>query len=348
MRYNIEHLTALNNRYTKDDFVFFWGHTSMGDGVTKACLSQWYPCTFTIYGQTYNCAEQYMMAEKARIFNDEPIRQQILRETNQMTIKKLGRKVSGFDGAVWEAERYDVVFMGNMAKFTQNPQLEGFLIGTGDKILVAASPKDTIWGIGLDEFHPDACNPEKWHGKNLLGFTLMDVRQLLYEERAKQDIHARFFRYYETVAEFHRMGYELFRVCPCISPNGASYRCWLTVKQNTWDRCGVFIDKQQGDDIALFCPNCTLPWDDSGMTPRENAEKIIRDYPRLARNALGRDPEYVEWFKLAVDECRQGHYMYALADNSNPLHSGYIPLTGVDGRGLPFPPPGTSPTESIY
>lgn len=105
----------------------------MGDGVTKACLSQWYPCTFTIYGQTYNCAEQYMMAEKARIFNDEPIRQQILRETNQMTIKKLGRKVSGFDGAVWEAERYDVVFMGNMAKFTQNPQLEGFLIGQETK-----------------------------------------------------------------------------------------------------------------------------------------------------------------------------------------------------------------------
>ena len=34
------------------------------------------------------------------------------------------------------------------------------------------------------------------------------------------DIHARFVRYYETVAELHRMGYELFRVCPYISPNG--------------------------------------------------------------------------------------------------------------------------------
>ena len=55
MRYNIEHLTALNKRYTREDFVFFWGHTNKGDGVTKVCLSQWYPCSFTIDGQPYNC-----------------------------------------------------------------------------------------------------------------------------------------------------------------------------------------------------------------------------------------------------------------------------------------------------
>ena len=48
------------------------------------------------------------------------------------------------------------------------------------------------------------------------------------------DIHARFVRYYETVAELHQMGYELFRVCPYISPNGMCYRCWLTIKKNTW------------------------------------------------------------------------------------------------------------------
>jgi predicted NAD-dependent protein-ADP-ribosyltransferase YbiA (DUF1768 family) len=60
----------------------------------------------------------------ARVFNDEPIREQIMRETDQMTIKKLGRRVMGFDGAIWEGERYDVVFRGNMAKFTQNPHLQ--------------------------------------------------------------------------------------------------------------------------------------------------------------------------------------------------------------------------------
>ena len=162
------------------------------------------------------------------------------------------------------------------------------------------------------------------------------------------DMHARFVRYYETVAELHRMGFELFRVCPYISPNGMCYRCWLTIKKNTWKRCGAFFNEREGDDQALYTPDCTLPWDDSGMTPRENAERIIQGYPRLARNALGRDPEYVEWFKLAVDECRQGHYFYGFDEYFNPLRDGYIPLTGVNGRGLPLPPLGDSDTQSVY
>ena len=73
------------------------------------------------------------------------------------------------------------------------------------------------------------------------------------------DIHARFVRYYETVAELHRMGYELFRVCPYISPNGMCYRCWLTIKKNTWKGCGAFFNEQRGDDQALYTPDCTLP-----------------------------------------------------------------------------------------
>jgi len=162
------------------------------------------------------------------------------------------------------------------------------------------------------------------------------------------DIHARFVRYYETVAELHRMGYELFRVCPYISPNGMCYRCWLTIKKNTWKGCGAFFNEQRGDDQALYTPDCTLPWDDSGMTTRENTERIIQEYPRLARNAHGSDPEYVEWFKLALDECRQGHYFYGLDEHFNPLREGYIALTGVDGRGLPLPPPGDSDTQSVY
>jgi hypothetical protein len=32
----------------------------------------------------------------------------------------------------------------------------------------------------------------------------------------------------------------------------------------------------------------------------------------------------------------------------NPLREGYIALTGVEGRGLPLPPPGDSDTQSVY
>ena len=87
---------------TSSDFVFFWGHTDRGEGLSKACLSQWFQCPFIVDNQYYNCAEQYMMAEKARIFGDEEIRQQIFAEYNQVAMKKLGRKVRNYNDITWE------------------------------------------------------------------------------------------------------------------------------------------------------------------------------------------------------------------------------------------------------
>ena len=182
MAYNIDTLLRMKANWTYSDFVFFWGHTDRGEGLTKACLSQWFPCSFVVDGQYYNCAEQYMMAEKARIFGDEEIRQQILAEYSQMAMKKLGRKVKNYDDAVWKNVRFDVVVKGNLAKFSQNEKLRSFLISTDDKVLVEASPKDEVWGIGLDEHSSEASNPWKWKGTNLLGFALMEVRDKLRKQ----------------------------------------------------------------------------------------------------------------------------------------------------------------------
>lgn len=182
MAYNIDTLLRMKANWTYSDFVFFWGHTDRGEGLTKACLSQWFPCSFVVDGQYYNCAEQYMMAEKARIFGDEEIRQQILAEYSQMAMKKLGRKVKNYDDAVWKNVRFDVVVKGNLAKFSQNEKLRNFLISTDDKVLVEASPKDEVWGIGLDEHSSEASSPWKWKGTNLLGFALMEVRDKLRKQ----------------------------------------------------------------------------------------------------------------------------------------------------------------------
>lgn len=183
MAYNREILLQMKANWKNSDFVFFWGHTDRGEGLTKACLSQWFPCFFVVDGQYYNCTEQYMMAEKARIFSDEEIRQQILAEYSQLAMKKLGRKVRNYDDVTWKEKRFDVVVKGNIAKFSQNEKLQNFLLSTGDKILVEASPKDTVWGIGLDESSPEAIQPSKWKGDNLLGFALMEVRDILYEKK---------------------------------------------------------------------------------------------------------------------------------------------------------------------
>jgi ribA/ribD-fused uncharacterized protein len=159
--------------------VYFWGHTERPGGVTAACLSQWYPAAFEVDGQRYAHAEQFMMAEKARLFGDEAARQAILQTDKAGAVKALGRGVQGFDDAVWEAERFGIVLHGSVAKFGQNAALGEFLLGTGERLLVEASPVDRIWGIGLAADDERAKDPRRWRGLNLLGFALMQAREAL-------------------------------------------------------------------------------------------------------------------------------------------------------------------------
>lgn len=161
-------------------FVFFWGHRPSKTGeVSKSCFSQWWPSPFSADGIDYPTAEHWMMAEKARLFGDEHIRRRILVAASPGAAKALGREITAFDQETWNDARYDIVVTGNFLKFSQNPDLGAFLLGTGTRVLVEASPVDTVWGIGLEEKDPAAADPEQWKGENLLGFALMSVRDLL-------------------------------------------------------------------------------------------------------------------------------------------------------------------------
>ena len=161
-------------------YLCFWGHTEKRAGeVTAACLSQWYPAAFEVDGLRYPTAEHFMMAEKARLFGDEAARIAIAKAATPGEVKKLGRGVLGFDEARWLAARYDIVVRGNAAKFGQNAALREFLLRTGERVLVEASPVDRIWGVGLAADDVRATQPDQWQGLNLLGFALMDVRRSL-------------------------------------------------------------------------------------------------------------------------------------------------------------------------
>ncbi|AYF75532.1 NADAR family protein [Nocardia yunnanensis] len=164
----------------RPEFLFFWGHTrTPGHEIGKWVLSQWWPIEFTVDGQTYGSAEHFMMAEKARLFGDEPMRTRILASDTPADAKRLGRAISGFDQDTWEAHRFDIVLRGSIAKFGQHTPLRDFLLATTEKILVEAAPRDTIWGIGLPADHPHAAVPSHWRGENLLGFALMEARHAL-------------------------------------------------------------------------------------------------------------------------------------------------------------------------
>lgn len=161
------------------EYLFFYGHKKNCDNVGNECLSQWYESKFTIGGAKFHTAEQYMMSQKAAVFKDVKTLKQIMKAKNPKQCKTLGRKVINFNQATWDKMKYKIVLDGNLLKFSQNEELKQFLLSTGDKILVEASPYDKVWGIGLLAENFECINPGAWNGENLLGFALMEVRDIL-------------------------------------------------------------------------------------------------------------------------------------------------------------------------
>jgi ribA/ribD-fused uncharacterized protein len=170
MKYNI------NNIDVNQGFLFFWGHQPSKDGtITKSCFSQWWPASFTVEGVVYKTAEHWMMAKKAVLFNDEGTLKEIIAAADPKEVKALGRKVKNFNADIWKQHAYTFVVQGNFHKFSQHENLKAFLLSTNNNIIVEASPFDNIWGIGTKAHET---NINLWKGTNLLGFALMEVRDM--------------------------------------------------------------------------------------------------------------------------------------------------------------------------
>lgn len=181
MKYTIESIRQRYNAGEELNIIAFWGHTPNPKKMTKACFSQWYECDFEVDGRQYHTAEQFMMAQKAVLFGDEVTLEKIMAADNPKDYKALGREVRYFDSEVWNREKYNIVLRGNLAKFSQNPQLLEFLLGTGESVLVEGSPYDGVWGVKISLDDPKVHNPNEWQGENLLGLVLMETRDRLRE-----------------------------------------------------------------------------------------------------------------------------------------------------------------------
>ncbi|EAC3357933.1 hypothetical protein BJM51_07710 [Listeria monocytogenes] len=180
MDYTLEKIQHKYRKGEKLKYIFFWGHQPAEDGkISKSCFSQWWICSFKVDGVEYNCAEQFMMAEKAKLFNDMEMREKILAAKHPKQAKDFGRLIRGFQEDIWLKNRFNIVMRANQAKFSQNEELKKFLMQTKKRILVEASPVDKIWGIGMAADNKNVENPLYWKGLNLLGFALMAVRDEL-------------------------------------------------------------------------------------------------------------------------------------------------------------------------
>jgi hypothetical protein len=96
-------------------------------------------------------------------------------------------RCGGFDEPVWVLFRESIVFAGNYARFSQNPEQRELLFSTRGTTLVEASPHDRVWGIGLSVDDPRALDRSQWLGLNLLGETLTRVREVLLFEYARAE-----------------------------------------------------------------------------------------------------------------------------------------------------------------
>jgi len=152
-----------------EKFTFFWR--------TASPFSQWFLADFTVNGVQYTSAEQYMMHQKALLFNDQNNADKIMKTRSASVQKKLGRQVAGFNQTIWESECQRIVYEGNRAKFTQNEDLQAALLATRGTTLVEASPDDRIWGVGLAEEDPRIRNRKTWRGTNWLGEILTRLRE---------------------------------------------------------------------------------------------------------------------------------------------------------------------------
>ncbi|XP_062581098.1 uncharacterized protein LOC134242910 [Saccostrea cucullata] len=158
----------------REQYEYFWKSHSV--------FSQWYMKDFEVDGIKYNCAEQYMMHQKAVLMKDHESAQIILALDEPREMKQRGRYVENFNQELWDKNCRNIVEKGNMAKFSQDKKSKDILFSTYPKTLVEASPMDKIWGIGLAKDDERAWNKQTWRGQNLLGEILTKVRDTLMDK----------------------------------------------------------------------------------------------------------------------------------------------------------------------
>lgn len=165
-------------RPTNRDYIFFWHEND-----TNGRFSQWHVSPFRVDGVRYYSCEQYVMAQKAKLFGDFELYQRILEEEDPVVCRAYGRQIRSFDQKIWEKHLQEILFRGNLEKFSQNRALRKALLATGNATLAEANPMDPILGIGMTASDPFAMDQRYWQGRNLLGKTLMQVRSTLGEQK---------------------------------------------------------------------------------------------------------------------------------------------------------------------
>lgn len=150
-------------------------------GEPNGFLSNWYPSELVIDGVQYSSAGQYIMYRKCLILGEPELAQKVMETDNPSEQQKIARN-AGCSKVLWDGMRQAVTMRALLAKFGQNEELRTKLLRTLDAYLVECAQSDKVWACGVSLYNDDRKDMSKWKGKNILGFTLMEVRNILREE----------------------------------------------------------------------------------------------------------------------------------------------------------------------
>ena len=171
--------------------VYFWKPKLQQHGVLdSAVCCNWWIEPVTYQGIKFRSAEHAMMWAKANLFDDHLAMKAVLETRDPWSVKAIGRQVMAFIDEEWDDNSYKFVRDICYAKFSQSKRLNFFILSQRpDTLFVEASPLDHIWGVKLDERHPDVMNFKTWRGYNLLGYALTEaMRKIRKEENDKGNV----------------------------------------------------------------------------------------------------------------------------------------------------------------
>lgn len=149
-------------------------------------LSNWYLSDFVLDGAKYSSVEQYIMYRKCMTFGDTASAQKVMATNDPEQQQALARKAAGYNDVVWSGLRQVVLMRALVAKFAQDDALGQALLNTGDDYLVECAYHDKLWACGVTLNDDARMDIEKWSGRNILGFALMEVRMMLRSQEPAQ------------------------------------------------------------------------------------------------------------------------------------------------------------------
>ena len=135
------------------------------------CFSNFSAHGFVLNDVWWATSEHYFQAQK---FAGTPYVEYVRQASSPKAAARLGRKRDFPLRSDWEMVKDDVMRKALLCKFKTHADIRVILLATGDEEIIENAPHDYYWGCGTDG-----------SGRNMLGYLLMQVRQIL-RERIKE------------------------------------------------------------------------------------------------------------------------------------------------------------------